>query len=184
MLKAEGALGWGVDRTHQRQSEWDPPSSPLLTPREVQAFPGVLCPVLLLPGPETFCVVGMLRALGPPVQLSGNQPLPPPWCVARGITVPSAWVPLAKPEAGLIVQLPNQLSCWRAPPSSGAVLCWGGGWGGGGSRPVRNSAACVCPIPVSGFQTAWVQSPCRPHPALLHSQLTLCVPRFEIRILA
>ena len=71
MLKAEGALGWGVDRTHQRQSEWDPPSSPLLTPREVQVSPGVLCPVLLLPGPETFCVVGMLRALGPPVR-GGN----------------------------------------------------------------------------------------------------------------
>lgn len=112
-------------------------------PQGGSGLSGVLCPVLLIPGPETFCVVGMLRALGPPVQLSGNQPLPPPWCVARGITVPSAWVPLAKPEAGLIVQLPNQLSCWRAPPSSGAVLCWGGGWGGWRVAPSQKQR-CLC----------------------------------------
>ena len=141
VLKAEGALGWRVDSTHQRQSEWDPPSSPLLTPREVQPSPGVLCPALLLPGPEIFCVVAMMRALQPPGRLSGTQPPPPPWCVARDITMPSAWVPLAKPEAGLIVQLPNQPSCWHAPPFLGALSFAGLGGGGAQSETVLLASA-------------------------------------------
>lgn len=47
-------------------------------PQGGSALQGVLCPALLLPGPETFCVVAMLRALQPPGRLSGNQPHPRP----------------------------------------------------------------------------------------------------------
>lgn len=111
-------------------------------------------------------------------RLSGNQ-LPPPAlvCGQEHHSAVSLGAPCkARGGADCPAASPAQLPAVPRPPQ---VHCPLVGWwvGSGGACPVGNSVACVCPLPVSSFQTAWVQSPCRPHPELPQPQLTLCVPR-------